>query len=63
MTQTYVMIFSGSFATRGAVKAWAAASDLVSTWRYDLPSSIYLVSEASADELDTDLEHTFGKRG
>ena len=42
-------------ADRQAVKVWANESPLVLTWRYDLPNTFYLVSEASAAELYADF--------
>ena len=62
MRKIYLFVYCDSSIYRTVVKAWADESELVSSWRYDIPNSIYLVSEASADELSAEVTANFGSR-
>ena len=63
MKKAYVLIYSDSLGARDQVKAWADGSLFVDTWRIDLPHTIYLISEATAQELHEDLEEHLGAKG
>jgi hypothetical protein len=51
MRKVYLLVYSGRLGTRDHVKACLESIPEVITWRYDLPSAFYLVSEASAATL------------
>jgi hypothetical protein len=63
MTKAYVLIYNDTVGTREEIKEWADKSPHVQTWRYDLPNCFYLISDASAQEVDEDFENYFGKKG
>lgn len=63
MRRAYLLVYSDLLGSRETIKAWADQSPLVKTWRYDLPHCFYLISDATASELDGDLEGFLGKRG
>ena len=63
MKKAYLLVFSDTMGDHSSFKSWANSSSLVDTWRYDLPHCFYLVSEASASELDEDLKDFFGIEG
>lgn len=63
MRKSYVLIYSARDLTHEEVKAWADASPLVITWRYEMPKCIFLVSEKSAQELGKDFEKKFPPPG
>ena len=52
--KNYIFLF-GATVTRDAVKNALNSSPLVKNWRYDLPNSFYIVSQASAQELFEDI--------
>lgn len=62
MTTVYLIAFNLPAATRQRVKAWANQSELVKTWRTDLPGAFYVVSEAATKELAQDLHKHLGPR-
>ena len=58
MRKVYLLAYSDQAGLRDRIKRWADRSELVVTWRTDLPNTFYLVSEADAEELCDDLtEH------
>lgn len=63
MKKAYLLVHNLGVGTRAEVKKWADESALVATWRYDLPCSIYLISESTAAELCQDLERVLGQGG
>ncbi len=62
MKKAYLLIYSSELGTREDVKSWANALPVI-TWRYDLPNTFYLISEASASELYESLIAKLGKKG
>lgn len=63
MKFVYLFIFSDATGGREAIRAWANSEPLVLHWRYDLPNSFYIVSEATADELSKSFINFNGKKG
>jgi len=63
MRKVYLLVYNYARGSRDTLKEWADKSSLVITWRYDLPNCFYLISEASAHDLDADLQNKLGKRG
>lgn len=51
--KTYLLVYSDSIGDREVVKRILGAMPEVKHWRYDMPHSFYLWSEASAQELVT----------
>lgn len=51
----YLLVYSNSVGTRDDIKAWVNGCGLVKAWRYDMPNSMYLASEASAQKLSDSL--------
>lgn len=49
--KTYLMVYSDKLGDREAVKRILGLMPEISHWRYDMPHSFYLWSEASAQEL------------
>ena len=62
MKRAYLLVYSDSLGSRDDIKKWANDSALVEAWRYDLPNSMYLVSEASAEKLSAEIDQLAGKR-
>lgn len=61
MTNLYIIIYSDNDGMmRPVVKQWLATTDLVKTWRYDLPNSVYVTSEASAKAVAKDFRSSVG---
>jgi len=60
MKKSYLLVYNDQFGTREQVKAAIDSCSLVITWRYDMPHSFYLISEASAKELGTKLYEARG---
>ena len=63
MKRAYLLVYNITFGPRDRLKKWADASPLVVTWRFDLPSCMYLISESTAAELCKDIERVLGARG
>lgn len=53
--KVYLLVYTNSVGTRDDIKAWANSCGLVKAWRYDMPNSMYLASEAAAQELSDSL--------
>lgn len=62
MKKAYLLIYTAEVGTREEIKSWANERPVI-TWRYDLPNTFYLISEASASELYESLIAKLGKRG
>ncbi len=62
MTRVYLLIYNNLLES-SLIKEWANRSELVTTWRTDLPNCFYLVSEASARALSNELRARTGKQG
>ena len=53
MKKAYLLAYSDSKVTRAQITEFLNKSSLISTWRYDMPNSYYLISENSANEIST----------
>jgi len=59
MRKAYLLVYSDATGGRDAIKAWMAREPRVLHWRYDMPHSFYLISEAEAADLSASLiQHT-----
>ena len=63
MSRAYLLLYVGENLTTNDVKDWADQSPIVSYWRYDMPNSIYLLSESNVAELSADFRRVLGLRG
>ena len=55
----YLLVYSNAFGERQKVKDFFSSSPFVNSWRYDLPNSIYLASEAPASTLGDHIREKF----
>jgi hypothetical protein len=58
--KAYILVYSDVLGDRDLVKSWASASEVVHTWRFDLPNCFYLISEHTAQEIANDLHTSLG---
>ena len=63
MRRAYLFIYSPKVGTRDEVKDFIDECPEVVHWRYDLPNTFYLISDASADELYATIQGFNAKRG
>ena len=63
MRKSYLLVYSDGTGGRTHIRAWCNAEPTVLHWRYDMPHSFYLVSEASAADLAASLTKHVRKRG
>ena len=61
MRKLFLLLYGDVAGTREQVKEAVNSCPYVITWRYDLPHSFYLVSEASAKEIATSLHEKLPK--
>jgi hypothetical protein len=54
------MVYSLKVGARNIIKEWANTSELVESWRFDLPNSIYLISKASPTDLSRNAREHIG---
>jgi hypothetical protein len=55
MKKAYFLMHGGGYVGKSLVKSWADNSPLVITWRTEMQGAFFVISEASAEELYTDL--------
>ena len=55
MKTAYLVVYNSDI-SRDTIKAWADTSPRVETWMYDMPHTMYVVSESSAADLAAELE-------
>lgn len=60
--KTYLFIYSDAMGNRDALKAAIAVIPEIIRWRYDIPNSFYIYSDASADELTEKMANKFPGR-
>ena len=63
MRRVYILVYNSEFGTRDAVRSIIDAMPEIINWRYELPSSFFIVSEATADRLANRMRETTGERG
>lgn len=59
--KTYLMVYSDKLGDRETVKRILGLMPEISHWRYDMPHSFYLLSEASAQELVSSMVSHLGQ--
>ena len=55
MKRAYLLAFSDDLGTRDQVKECLNRMRSVETWRYDMTNAFYIISEATADEIASEL--------
>ena len=63
MRRAYLFVYNAEFGTREATRKIVEGIPEIINWRYELPSSFYLVSELMADDLARRIRGTTGDRG
>ena len=63
MTKAYLLAYSSSLGDRDAVKSILNGLTSVSKWRYDLPNSVYIISDHSARQLAEEIRRAAGDKG
>ncbi len=63
MRRAYILVYSESTGGHETIRAWANKESKVLHWRYDMPNSLYLISETGANELARSLRAFTGDRG
>lgn len=58
MSRLFLLSYNDELGTREQIKNALDQNRLVSTWRYDLPHSFYIVSSASAKELAISIRNS-----
>lgn len=60
MKKTYLLAYSDVLGTRAQLKTALDHIALVDDWRYDIPHTFYLLSQASAREIAEALQRALG---
>ncbi len=60
--KTYLFIYSDAMCNRDTIKTAIAGIPEIIRWRYDIPNSFYIHSNASADELTAKIANKFPGR-
>jgi hypothetical protein len=63
MRKAYLLVYSDATGGREALRSWANRESAVIHWRYDMPHSMYLISESTAADLAKSLTLAVGRRG
>jgi len=63
MRKAYLLVYSDSTGGLEAIRTWAGREKAVLHWRYDMPHSMYLISERSAADLAASLTQALGRKG
>ncbi len=61
--KAYLLAYSNTLGTREEVKKCVDSIREIIDWRYDLPHTFYLISEASASTLSDLITNRMGKKG
>lgn len=51
MKKSYLLLYSSRFGSRDEVKELVDSMSIITDWRFELPNSMFLISEASAQEI------------
>ena len=62
MKKSYLFVYSPSLGTREEVKEFVSSCDIITTWRYEIVSSFFLVSEHSAEIICEEIREYFGEK-
>lgn len=60
MKKSYLFVYNPSLGTRDEVKDFVSTCDLITTWRFELVASFFVVSEHSAQEICKEIKNHFG---
>ncbi len=63
MRRSYLFVYSGDVGTRDELRTFIDSVPEILNWKIDLPSSFYLVSELSADEIARKIRSFTGEKG
>jgi hypothetical protein len=63
MRKAYLLVFSEATGGKEKIREWLNTEDLVLHWRTDLPSTFYVISEASAADLSQSLSTHIERKG
>ena len=63
MMKAYLLAYNDEFGTRDTIKGFLNSMDEIVHWRYDMPHSFYLISEASANDIANRLHELNGGQG
>jgi hypothetical protein len=61
--KAYILVYSDSLGTRDEVKECLNKMSEVKYWRYDMPYSFYIISNADAKSIATNLRQLRGNKG
>jgi hypothetical protein len=63
MRKSYLLAYDDQLGTRDKVKSYLESMQDILHWRYDMPHSFYVISEADAGTLATRLRELAGESG
>jgi hypothetical protein len=63
MRRAYILVYNGDSGGRNEMRDFLEAIPDILNWRYELPSSFYLISEKSAKELANQIRKKTGNKG
>ena len=63
MKHAYLLVYSDNVGTRDQVRDVLDSMPSVTTWRYDIPHSFYVISEYSAEVLSDEFVTRKGSEG
>ena len=63
MKKAYIFLYDANVGTRDQVKEVLNQMHSVSTWRFDIPNSFYVISEKSAQALYDEFVSKNGTKG
>jgi len=63
MSKAYLFIYDSNVGTREELKSVLNRMQRVSTWRFDVPSCFYVISEYSAQQLYDEFVSLNGTKG
>lgn len=63
MRKAYILLYSEATGGRDTIREWCNREPKILHWRYDMPYSFYLISEADAADLAESLGNHLQKKG
>lgn len=63
MSKAYLLAYSDDVGSREVVKGYLNSMSEVTHWRYDMPHTFYVISEASAQALSDRFRELGGSKG
>lgn len=61
MKKAYLFVYNPTLGNREEVKGFVESCKLIKAWRYELESTFFIISEASANEICKEVHEYFGK--